>query len=70
MGGSGSGQPVMGQLATLVYGPWPTSELSRPGPALEGGRSVTVCLSVCLSLSLSLYIYIYNIYIILYAEPR
>ena len=52
MGGSGSGQQVMGQLATLVY-PWPTSESNRPGkPALEGGRSV------CLSLSLSLYIYI------------
>jgi len=56
MGGSGSGQQVMGQLATLVYGPWPTSELSRPGrPACF--RRWQVCLSV-------------YIYIISYAEPR
>jgi len=63
MGGSGSGQRVMGQLATLVYGPWPTSELSQPGkPACF--RRWQVCLSVCLSLSLYIYIYIF------YAEPR
>src|SRR6218665_1069305 len=46
MGGSGSGQGVMGQLATLVYGPWPTSALSRPGkPACF--RRWQVCLFVC-----------------------
>src|SRR6218665_2007786 len=58
---------VMGQLATLVYGPWPTSELSRPGkPACF--RRWQVSLSVCVSLSVSLSLYIYILYIyILYA---
>src|SRR6218665_3576683 len=78
MGGSGSGQRVMCQLATLVYGPWPTSELSRPGKPACFRRwqvclSVCLCLSVCVSLSvslcvsLSLYIYIiYILYIYIY----
>src|SRR6218665_3976619 len=54
MGGSVSGQRVMGQLATLVYGLWPTSELSRPGKPACFRRW-----QVCLSVSLSFYIYIY-----------
>src|SRR6218665_3278723 len=58
MGGSGSVQRVMGQLATLVYGPWPTSEWSQPGkPACF--RRWQVCLSLSLSLSLYTYIHIY-----------
>src|SRR6218665_877212 len=77
MGGSGSGQGVMGQLATLVYGPWPTSELGRPGKPACFRRwqvclsvslclSLSVSLSLSLSLSLSIYIYIYIFYIYIY----
>src|SRR6218665_553383 len=52
-----------GSTGYLVYGPWPTSELSRLGkPACF--RRWPVCLSV--SLSLSLYIYIYIFIFLLY----
>src|SRR6218665_2341068 len=49
-----------GQLATLIYGPWPTSELSRPGkPACFRRWQVCLSVSVTVSLSLSLSLYIY-----------